>query len=61
MDLAYFTYTIVQLASHWATLDWYNILIQFLFPIWLTLSAAASIYLISLYAGQDRGGNLHPT
>ena len=48
-----FVYTTVQLVMDWSQLDFYNILDQFLLPIWLTLAAVPGIYLIALYAGYE--------
>ena len=51
--LALLIYTIVQLIPNWNTLDLRDVLNQFLLPIWLTLAAIPSLYIIGLFMGYE--------
>lgn len=51
--LALLIYTIVQLIQNWNTLDLRDVLNQFLLPIWLTLAAIPSLYVIGLFMGYE--------
>jgi hypothetical protein len=45
--------TTIELVSHRQDLDYFNILEQFLLPLWLTVFAIPVIYLIALFAGYE--------
>ena len=51
--LLIFVFTTIKLVSHWRDLDYFNILDQFLLPLWLTAVAIPVIYLIALFAGYE--------
>lgn len=51
--LAVMAFTLQNLVSNWASLDWWSLALQLLLPVWLTLWTLPFVYAVSLYAGYE--------